>query len=594
MPDSNALRSDDFLAPFRPVFERLFERANEIVSQAPNANERANAAVKSLKFLHLESLLYPTSTELADPLLADWRQRAESAIETVRKAIATVESRTERAYLRRLALDAALLLNTCDQTFFVESTADALLAEIDDKEERQNALVDYSRRLAARIERFGLSDSPERAKALAQLEEIEDLRVFEEAAATVVAAVLFDATRRRDDAPLVAVADSDDVDATLDLTPFGDDVANAWEQFESESGFLELCERAATDAFASSAARFASSPATPQEIALRQAFNAETRRRLTMIFNALDAVGEDSPLDENERDELQSVVDEAVVESPFALENGEFFRAFLERSRNLDAFLPIFERLDEAEKSVADASDAANAYLRSFYRFDAETLTVEKARWLESARRVATQSATFEGVPSVKADRLTTSAEIEFQFGDKTAGKNVVRQLLNLLPRLESPFERAHIYRRLVKTHLTASYPKTAQKLAALWKAEIDAIEPEDFRDAALGDAFDLYAQAVKLDKERISDFLNSITAPLVRLDCETRAELARLFSQADAPDKLDGANVASSVATLIDAAVASLKKFDDASPDEAVFTLVKIALALANRLNVDSPEIDE
>lgn len=588
MTDSNVRRPDAFLAPFRPVFQRLFEQANEIVSQAPNANERANAAVKSLKFIHLESFLYSTSSKFDDALLVDWRRRAESALETVRKTIATVESRTERAYLRRLALDAALLLNACDRTFFVERTADALLEEIDDEEERQNALVDYSRRLAARIERFGLSGSPERAKALAQLEEIEDLRVFEEAAATVLAAVLFDAARR-DAAPLVAVDDSDVLDATLDLTPFGDDVANAWEQFESESGFLELCERAATDAFASSAARFASSPATSQEIALRQAFNAETRRRLTSIFNALDADGDDSSLEEDERDELQSVVDEAVVESPFALENGEFFRAFLERSRNLDAFFPIFERLAEAEKSVADASDAANAYFRSFYRFDAETLTAEKARWLESARRVAT----FEGDLSVKADRLTTSANIEFQFGDKTAGKNVVRRLLNLLPRLESPFERARIYRRLVETHL-ASYPKTAQKLAALWKTEIDAIEPEDFRDAALGDAFDLYAQAVKLDVETISNFLDSIAAPLVRLDCETRAELARLFSQADAPDKLDGASVASSVATLIDAAVASLKKFDDASPDEAVFTLVKIALALANRLNVDSPEIGE
>lgn len=588
MTSSNVRLPDDSLAPFRPVFQRFFERANEIVSQAPNANERANAVIKALKFIHLESLLYPTSPELAAPLLADWRRRAESAIETARQAIATVESRTERAYLRRLALDAALLLNASVRTFFVEQTADALLAEIDNAEERQNALVDYSRRLAARIERFGLSDSSEREKALAQVEEIEDLRVFEEAAATVVAAVLFDAARR-DDAPSIADA-SDALDATLDLTPFGDDVANAWEQFESESGFLELCERAATDAFASSAARFASSPATAQEIALRQAFNAETRRRLTSILNALDGDGDDSPLDEDERDELQSVVDEAVVASPFALENGEFFRAFLERFRNLDAFFPVFQRLDEAEKSVADASDAANAYLRSFYRFDAETLAAEKARWLESARRVAS----LEGDPTVKVDRLTTSAEIEFQFGDKTAGKNVVRRLLNLLPRLESPFERAHIYRRLVETHLTASYPKTAQKLAALWKAEIDAIEPEDFRDAALGDAFDLYAQAVKLDKERISDFLNSISAPLVRLDCETRAELARLFSQADAPDKLDGANVASSVATLIDAAVASLKKFDDASPDEAVFTLVKIALALANRLNVDSPEIDE
>lgn len=588
MTDSNVRRPDDFLAPFRAVFQRLFEQANEIVSQAPNANERANAAVKALKFIHLESLLYPASSELADAFLVDWRRRAENAIETARQAIATVESRTERAYLRRLALDAALLLNASDQTFFVEKTADSLLAEIDDEEERQNALVDYSRRLAARIERFGLNDSPERSKALAQLEEIEDLRVFEEAAATVVAAVLFDAARR-DDAPSIADV-SDALDATIDLTPFGDDVANAWEQFESESGFLELCERAATDAFASSAARFASSPATSQEIALRQALNAETRRRLTSILNALDGDGDDSPLDEDERDELQSVVDEAVVESPFALENGEFFRAFLERSRNLDAFFPIFERLAEAEKSVANASDAANAYLCSFYRFDAETLAAEKARWLEAARRVAT----LEGDLSVKAYRLTTSANIEFQFGDKTAGKNVVRRLLNLLPRLESPFERAHIYRRLVETHLTASYPKTAQKLAALWKAEIDVIEPEDFRDAALGDAFDLYAQVVKLDEERISNFLDSISAPLVRLDCETRAELARLFSQADASDKLDGASVASSVATLIDAAVASFKKFDDASPDEAVFTLVKIALALANRLHVDSPEIDE
>lgn len=348
MTSSNVRLPDDSLAPFRPVFQRFFERANEIVSQAPNANERANAVIKALKFIHLESLLYPTSPELAAPLLADWRRRAESAIETARQAIATVESRTERAYLRRLALDAALLLNASVRTFFVEQTADALLAEIDNAEERQNALVDYSRRLAARIERFGLSDSSEREKALAQVEEIEDLRVFEEAAATVVAAVLFDAARR-DDAPSIADA-SDALDATLDLTPFGDDVANAWEQFESESGFLELCERAATDAFASSAARFASSPATAQEIALRQAFNAETRRRLTSILNALDGDGDDSPLDEDERDELQSVVDEAVVASPFALENGEFFRAFLERFRNLDAFFPVFQRLDEAEK----------------------------------------------------------------------------------------------------------------------------------------------------------------------------------------------------------------------------------------------------
>ena len=586
MPALNAPRPDDFLASFRPVFQRLFERANAIVSQAVNANERANAAVKSLEILRLERPLYPPSN---DATLADWRSRVATSLNAVCETIATVESRTERAYLRRLALDAALSLNASDETFFVESTADALLAEIDDAEERQNALVVYSKRLAARIARFRLSAAPERAKAFALTDEIEDLRFFEEAAATVVAAVLFDATQSND-APFVA----DATNATLDLTPFGEDVADAWEQFESPGGFLELCERAALELFAFYSAERSAAP-RPQEIALRQAFNAETRRRLEKIAAALaaDVDLDGAPLDADARDELQSVVDKAVVASPFALKNGEFYRAFLERSRNLDAYFPIFERLIEAEKALDATPDAqddnarpnvATDYLRSFYNVDSAFFADEKTRWLESARRVAA----FPSNLSVKLDRLTASAELEFRFGDKDVGKNAVRELLGALPRLDSSFERAQIYRRLVAAHLAAFYPKAAQKLASLWKAEIDAIEPEDFRDSALAAAFDLYAQVVKLDETAVSDFLETIAAPLVRLDCETRFQLARLFSQADSRNQTDVAQVAN----LVETSVADSAIFADAAPDEAVLALVKIAAALANRLDVVSSDL--
>ncbi|MBQ7813468.1 MAG: hypothetical protein IJ387_03110, partial [Thermoguttaceae bacterium] len=566
----------------RSLFRRLFERLASFVADVPNANERANAAVKSLEILRLESLFFPTSAlDLSEASVVDWRRRVERALEAVGRDLSSVESRSERAYLRRLALDAALTLNACDKTFFVERFADALLAEIDDAEERQNALVAYSTRLADRIYRFRQSGAPERAKAFALTEEIDDLRFFESAASNVVAAVLFDATRC-DAAPFAVPFPSD---ATLDLTPFGNDVAEAWEQFESPGGFLELCERASAKFFAAQTPF----PPTPQEIALRQALNAETRRRLEALLVALDSnVDLDGfPLDEDVRDELQNVVVESVIESPFALKNGEFFRAFLERSRNLAAFFPIFERLAEAKKASLAPADApqvpdaapreldATDYNRSFYPLTSTEYSEEKARWLETARRVAERSEAFAADACVKINLLSTYAELEFRFGDKTNGQNAVRKALRLLPRLESPFERARVYRRLVASHIS-SYPNTAQKLATLWKSELDAIQPEDLRDAALVDAFELYSQAVKLDADLISAALASLVSPLARLECETRFKLKSLFLPPFA------SNVIEEIANLVDSALDALETFDEAAPDEAIFRLVKIATAAA------------
>lgn len=559
----------------RRLFQRLFERLAPFIADVPNANERANAAVKALEILRLESRFLPPASPLApsEPSVDDWRRRVKTALEAVEREISTVESRAERAYLRRLVIDAALSLNACDATFFTEPFSDALLAAIDDSEERQNALVAYATRLAARIHRFPQSDASERAKAFALLDEIEDLRVFERAAGTVAAAVLLDATRRPN-SPSLSPNDANATDVTLDLTPFGDDVASVWEQFESPGGFLELCERASAEFFD---ALSPLSP-TPQEIALRQALNAETRRQLAALATALDAdvALDGSPLDEDARAELQNVVGEAVIESPIAIENGEFFRAFLERSRNLAAFFPIFKRLDEAE----NAANNANGCAVSVYRLSVSECAEEKTRWLEAARRVAARSAAFDADVRARLDCLTTYAELEFQFGDKTNGKNAVREALGLLPRLSSPFERASIYRRLVAAHISASYLKAAQKLAALWKAELDAIEPEDLRDAGLVDAFALYSQAVKLDEATLSEFAESLVSPLARLECETRFQTESLILQPVAPSVVDDA------ACLADSAlsaIASLASLAETSPDEAVFTFVKIATAVAD-----------
>lgn len=581
----------------RRLFQRLFERLASLLADVPNANERANASVKALEILRLERRFFPTSPlDLAASDADDWRRRVETALEALSREISTVESRSERAYLRRLALDAALALNACDETFFTERFADALLAEIDDAEERQNALVAYSTRLADRIYRFRQSDAPERVKAFALADEIEDLRLFEKTASDVAAAVLFDATRRdatsldalrRDATPRDATfAD----DATLDLTPFGEDVASVWEQLESPGGFLEFCERASAKFFDAQAPT-SSTPPTPQEIALRQALNAETRRRLQALLAALDAgvAIDGSPLDDDVRDEMQNVVDKAVIESPFALVNGEFFRAFLERSRNLDAFFPIFKRLDEAQNAstlppdvpptsnVLDERDASSLLnRRSLYPLSTTECDEEKTRWLESARRVAAS----DSASCPKLDRLATYAEIEFRFGDKNNGKNAVRETLGRLPRLESPFERTRYYRRLVAAHLAASYPKAAQKLASLWKTELDAIEPEDLRDAARVEAFELYSQAVKLDAALLSAFVDSLASPLARLDVETRLQLTPLCSQ---PLTL---NVIQEIANIVDSSVSALATLDETAPDEAVFTLVKIATVAADALS--------
>jgi hypothetical protein len=181
-------------------------------------------------------------------------------------------------------------------------------------------------------------------------------------------------------------------------------------------------------------------------------------------------------------------------------------------------------------------------------------------------------------------------AELEFRFGDKTNGKTAVRELLGLLPRLESPFERARVYRRLVAAHLLASYPKAAQKLASLWKTELDAIEPEDLRDSALVDAFELYAQTVNQDATALSAFVEAISSPLGRLDAEARLRLALTFSE-EAGSLVFVSNEAAAEVFLnhFNSTVAKIQELEETAPDEAVFTLVKFATAVANQLDAAS-----
>ena len=65
MTSTAAPNANDLYASVRPVFQRVFERANAFAAQGLNANERANAFVKSLEILNLERRFFndPTSDD---------------------------------------------------------------------------------------------------------------------------------------------------------------------------------------------------------------------------------------------------------------------------------------------------------------------------------------------------------------------------------------------------------------------------------------------------------------------------------------------------------------------------------------------------
>ncbi|MBR5626303.1 MAG: hypothetical protein IKW74_01620, partial [Thermoguttaceae bacterium] len=127
-------------------FHQVFVRIGELANGIPEANERANVACKSLELLRWEKNIQnfvpqisgQTEIPQSQHVEQDWQIQVQTQIDRVRGLICNVNNRAEQAYLRRLLLEAVLQIDKYRQ--FTELVVDSLLAEIDDEEERQNAI----------------------------------------------------------------------------------------------------------------------------------------------------------------------------------------------------------------------------------------------------------------------------------------------------------------------------------------------------------------------------------------------------------------------------------------------------------------------
>ena len=148
---------------------RLPNTLKKFAEAAQTPEDRAAIAVKELEFLTIVGL---EDMEVVRKYFED----AEALVEAV-------ESAKERDYLRRILLEAA-------QTAFLRpdkvAALDELLARIEDGDERQNAL--YSRLLKlAQLLRLAEDYATARASLMERVEEIEDLRQYEEIVARAYA-----------------------------------------------------------------------------------------------------------------------------------------------------------------------------------------------------------------------------------------------------------------------------------------------------------------------------------------------------------------------------------------------------------------------
>ncbi len=144
----------------------------ELAAAAQTPEDRAAIAVKTLEFLAIARL---KDTEVVQKYFDD----AAGLVEAV-------ESAKERDYLRRILLEAA-------QSAFPRpdkiAALDELLDRIEDGDERQNALNTRLRELAKNL-RVPEDYEAARAAIMERVEEIEDLRQYEEILAFVYAADL--------------------------------------------------------------------------------------------------------------------------------------------------------------------------------------------------------------------------------------------------------------------------------------------------------------------------------------------------------------------------------------------------------------------
>ena len=217
-----------------------------------------------------------------------------------------------------------------------------------------------------------------------------------------------------------------------------------------------------------------------------------TGRRSKLGRPGPDFDGENEPLEEDELDELRALLTDVTVDLPSAVEDGEFLRAFVERTRAFGVVETVLGRIREAlETCGANPDDPAFARRRLMYEKERAFYEAERDAWFALAAR------------------------LRFAFGDEEEGKNAVREALALAPKLTDRAAAARIYKELAEINAASGKFKAARKLADALLAEVEKFDDSVMVDFVIGDAFPLLIRL--FDREKLDGALERVTSPRVR-----------------------------------------------------------------------------
>ncbi len=231
---------------------------------------------------------------------------------------------------------------------------------------------------------------------------------------------------------------------------------------------------------------------------------------------------EESDLDDDEIDDLKSLLKNLVVSNPIAANYGEETRAFVER----------WHAFGTIEKQIAFMASATytpavgDASAQPLFFRDEAYYRSERAAWIELAEKLARADGLL---PQEKASRLTSLAKTRFEDGDKERGRAAVLEVLALLPQLESAGYAEPRLKELVQIHLDCRQTKPAARLAALLDEKIAAQTEPMMRDYRRDDVFATYLRV--FDEPRLEEALNSFESSVYRTTWRARSLVARAFT---------------------------------------------------------------
>lgn len=495
----------EFCESIRKRVLQLSERAES------SASALADAAIAALTALRCErdlrDLRDPNSAR--DALADGWINRVAETFDLAWSLVDKVESQDERDYLLRLFIESTVDVLPAESDLWDKTLA--LLDKTSDSDERQLATLALAIGMAKRTPRLPYSEEEPRRRARELAETLEDADDYERAMGYVLAGTRASIELLDDEEAESARREFRDkeldkffVDATIEgVVRYFNETALEFVNLLPVSRAYVVCSEAWSG--------------------LRDALERIERGIETRVLRErVESGWEESDLDDDEIDDLKSLLKNLVVSNPIAANYGEETRAFVER---WNAFGTIEKQLAfmASATSTAAVGDASAQPL--FFR-DEACYRSERAAWIELAEKLARADGLL---PQEKASRLTSLAKTRFEDGDKERGRAAVLEVLALLPQLESAGYAEPRLKELVQIHLDCRQTKPAARLAALLDEKIAAQTEPMMRDYRRDDVFATYLRV--FDEPRLEEALNSFESSVYRTTWRARSLVARAFT---------------------------------------------------------------